>query len=324
MPFALRLIPGPRSFQAVIVVLLSLFTGATARAQLLAYDPFLFGDNPALGQYRLGDENAGTNVLGGQNPVIGPTAFYAGPWVQSGGDAQVVKDLPSYSYPGLPGGLGGLVQETLQFSCCTFGRSGRPIAGGLGFGGAQTRYQSFLVDFGTQGTDPASDFGFRGHELWNGGVGDSNRSVALYLNHFAGINELSLEVTTASGTTRVPVNGGGLTLQALAGVHFVVMKYEFNPLAADRVSVYLDPTIAAGEPGAASAQVVVAASDFFITHQGAYSQFTFSGSGHAPGGIDEVRWGTTFNSVVPEPGALGLLALAAAPLCRRQRRPSAG
>src|SRR5690606_22061725 len=112
-----------------------------------------------------GDDSTGVNVIGGQNPVIGPTPFYAGPWIQSGGDSQAVKNLPSYAYPGLPGGLGGRLQETLEFDCCTFGRSARPIAGGLGFGAAQTIYQSFLIDFGTQGTDAPSDFGFRGHEL---------------------------------------------------------------------------------------------------------------------------------------------------------------
>lgn len=304
----------------MLVLASSLLTGAAAYADLLAYDPFLIGDNPALGQYLAGDENSGVNVLGGQNPFIGPTAFYGGPWIQSGGDSQVVKNLPSYSYPGLPAGLGGIQQETIQFNCCSFGRSGRSIAGGLGFGAAETIYQSFLIDFGTQGTDIPTDFGFRGHELWNGGIGDANRSIGLYVNHFAGINELSLEVTTASGTSFDAVNGGGLTLDAMEGVHFVVMKYEFNPVAADRVSVYFDPTIANGEPVVPSAQISVATSDLFITHHGAFTQFTFSGGGHIPGGIDEMRWGTDFNSVIPAPGGLALLALSAAPLGRRRRR----
>ncbi len=306
---------------AAMVVVFSLFSGTAARADLLAYDPFVLGDNPALGQYLPGDDSTGVNVIGGQNPVIGPTSFYAGPWIQSGGDAQAVKNLPSYAYPGLPGGLGGRLQETLEFDCCTFGRSARPIAGGLGFGAAQTIYQSFLIDFGTQGTDAPSDFGFRGHELWNGGVGDANVAVQLFVNHFSDVNELTLGVTTASGTTSVAVNGGGLTLEALEGVHFVVMKYEFNPLAPDVVSVFLDPTIAAGEPGVASAQVTVATSDLLITHHGAFTQFTFSGPDHTTGGFDELRWGTSYSSVVPEPVGLGLCALAAPALLRRRRSP---
>lgn len=118
---------------AVAVVGLVIQSG-TAQAALLAYEPFEFGDVPAEGQYVVGNEDAGTDLLGGQNPVIGPTAFYTGPWIQSGGDSQVVKAVPSLSYPFFPAGIGGIQEETVQFDCCTFGRTGREIAGGLGGG----------------------------------------------------------------------------------------------------------------------------------------------------------------------------------------------
>ena len=292
-----------------------------ARASLLAYEPFAFGDPPALGQYALGDEDAGTNVLGGQNPPIGPTAFYSGAWVQSGGDTQAVKPLPSLAYPGLTAGVGGIQQETTQFDCCTFGRTGRPIAGGLGGGSARTIYESFLIDFGSQGTDAPDQFGFRGHELWDGGIGDDHLAVALFMNHFSNVTDLSLSVTTASGSTTVPVSGGGLDLATLAGVHLVVMKYQFDPTDPDMVSVYLDPVVPGGEPLVPAAQISVATSDLFITHQGAYTQYTFSGAGHVPGAIDEIRWGDDYVDVVPvpEPSALVLLAsLGACLLWRRQ------
>lgn len=302
---------------------------ATADATLFAYEPFEYGDVaiPAEGQYAVGDEGSGVGVLGGQNPVIGPTAFYAGPWVQSGGDAQVVKAVPSLSYPGFQPGIGGIQRETVQFECCSFGRSGRPIAGGLG-GGDEARivFESFLVDFGTQGTDPVTDFGLRGHELWNGGVGDAFRTVSLSLNHFSGVNELSLEVTTASGTSVVPVAGGGLDLPALAldngGTHLIVMKYEFDPNGPDVVSVFLDPTNPF-EPATPDAQISVAASDLFITHHGAFTNFTFSGPGHIPGAIDEIRWGDTWREtvpVVPEPGTVSLLGVGLIALRRAATR----
>jgi hypothetical protein len=47
-----------------------------AGAALLVYEPFTVGGGPA--DYQAGDEDAGTNVLGGQNPATGPTAFYNG------------------------------------------------------------------------------------------------------------------------------------------------------------------------------------------------------------------------------------------------------
>jgi hypothetical protein len=235
-----------------------------------------------------------------------------------------VKPLPSLSYPNFQPGVGGVQQETIQFACCSFGRTGREIAGGLGGGrDARTLYESFLIDFGGQGTDDPTEFGKRAHELWNGGIGNSFIAVDLFLNHFPGANELALAVATPSGSQNVLVGGGGLTLTALTGVHLVVMKYEFNPAAPDVVSVYLDPTTIV-EPVTPDAQISVATSDLSITHQGAFSQFTFSGSGHIPGAIDEIRWGDHFFDVVPfvvpEPTSLALLSVAFAAACKRRRR----
>jgi hypothetical protein len=280
---------------------------------LLAYDSFTIGAGPA--DYVAGDEGTGTDVLGGQNPATGPTPFYTGPWIQSGGDSQAVKDIGSLSYPLFPQ-AGGQVQETVQFDCCSFGRSGREIAGGLGDGFAQTIYQSFLIDFGSQGTDEPTQFGKRGYEMWNGGVGDAFLAVDLSLNSFSGINDLTLAVTTVSGTLSIAVSGGGLDLDALAGVHLVVLKFEFDPVAADVVSLFLDPTDSIESNYIPAASIAVATSDLFITHHGAYTGFTFSGAGHVPGAFDEVRWGDTFADVtpflavtaVPEPAALPLFA----------------
>jgi hypothetical protein len=310
-----------------LVLALSSTLARPADAALLAYDPFAYGDDPSAGEYALGDESTGIGVIGGQSPAIGPTPFYSGAWIQPGDNPQVVKALPSLSYPGFQAGVGGLQRETVQFDCCTFGRSGREIAGGLGFADEPlTLYESFLVDFGSWGTDaPNGPFdGLRGHELFNGGLGDASLAVSLALNSFTGDNTLTLLVITPSGLSRVPV-AGDLDLATLAatngGTHLVVMKYEFDPSSPDVVSVYLDPAIGI-EPVGPDAQISVAASDLFITHQGAFSQFTFSGAGHVPGAIDEIRWGDTYADVTPtpEPAALPLIGMGFLMLRRRAAR----
>ena len=96
---------------------------APAGAYLLTYDPFTVGAGPA--DYTAGDENAETDLLGGQNPATGPAAFYSGPWVQSGGDTQVVKNIGSLLYPHFPQN-GGQVGETVPFMCGYFGARRAP------------------------------------------------------------------------------------------------------------------------------------------------------------------------------------------------------
>jgi hypothetical protein len=297
---------------AIGTLLLSIQT-SPASAALLVYDPFTIGVAPS--DYLAGDDSTGTNVLGLQNPATGPTAFYSGGWIQSGGDAQAVRN-GSLAYPLFPS-AGGRVTDAVQFDCCSFGRDGRPINGGLGGGpGARTIYQSFLIDFGSQGTDDPTQFGKRGYEMWNGGVGDSFLAVDLFVNHFSGTNNLTLAVTTPGGTQSQLVGGGGLTLQALAGVHLVVFRFDFDAVNPDMVRVYLDPTDSIESNYVPAASISVLTSDLSITHHGAIANFTFSGGGHVPGAFDELRWGDTFLDVtpfqtrqVPEPGSLGLLAL---------------
>jgi hypothetical protein len=292
-------------------------------ADLLVYDPFGVSGGP--GDYLIGNEDSGVNVLAGQNPVAGPTAFYSSPWIQSGGDAQAVQ-AGSLQYPLFPR-AGGRVTDAVQFDCCSFGRNAREIAGGLGGGRLpRTIYQSFLVDFGNQGTDNPAQFGKRAVEWFNGYDGsspDGELAVDLFVNHFSGINDFTLSVITPSGTNSALLNGGGLNLANMSGTHLIVMKFDFDPAAPDLVSLYLDPTDSTESNWTPAAVVSAPNSDLFITHHGATANFTFSGGGHNPASYDEVRWGDTFADVtpfVPEPSSLSLLVLASLGRFARRRR----
>jgi hypothetical protein len=165
--------------------------------------------------------------------------------------------------------------------------------------------------------------------MWNGGVGDSFRTLGVFVNHFAGVNELTLRLDTPSGFQSQLVGGGGLTLASLAGVHLVVLRFDFNPgLPGDQVTMYLDPTDSIEANYTPVASILVATSDLAFTHHGAISNFTFSGGGHDPGSFDEVRWGETFADVTPfldpapapEPGTFGLLGLTLAGSAIMRRR----
>jgi hypothetical protein len=321
---------------AALVGCLAGAVASTAQATLLAYDPLQTGPGgPAVtGPYTPGTEDAGPNI-GGQNPTIGPdTSFYAGGWVQSGGDNQAVDHIPSLKYPNFFQGRRGQLAESTQFSCCTFGRSGRPFGDVFGTGSNglaadgnyHVLYGSFLIDWGTIGTNSDSgNQGKHGFEMWNDvnePSPDSKLVVDLAFNYYTGDPLLFLNVL---GTRQNLA--GNWTRDALAaingGTHLVVLKLEFTDgNSEDRVTVYLDPTDSIESNWTPEASIGVPTGALALWGHSGLSSFQFDGGGANPGAIDEIRWGTTFADVtpfIPEPSSLVILMLGAIGLLMNRR-----
>lgn len=317
---------------------LSVAVAGMAQAALFVYDPLQTSSGGvATGPYTPGTEDAGPN-LGGQNPSIGPdTSFYAGGWVQTGGDNQSVDDIPSLTYPNFPQGRRGQLAETAQFDCCTFGRTGRPFGDVFGIGsnglaadGAyHVLYGSFLIDWGTIGTNSDNgNQGKHGFEMWNDTnetSPDSKLVVDLAFNYYTGDPLLYLNVL---GTRQNLA--GDWTRDVLAGINggtqLVVIKLEFTDANdEDRVTVYLNPTDSVESNWTPAASIGVPTGALAIWGHSAFSSFQFDGGGANPGAIDEFRWGETFADVtpfIPEPSSVLLSLVGAAGLLLRGRNRS--
>lgn len=371
-------------------ICLAAILSSTARAAVLAYDPFLVGTDPSAGEYAIGRKrpdpfnDIGGTLLAGQNPTITPpslpggTGFYIGPWADSSSQVVGQQGAGSLKYPEFPRTGKSVREFNSQFSCCIFGRTGRPITP-LGSGrGSRTIYNSFLIDFGnissyridyldpngnpvdpndpvaipTPVNDPNDvnthdvNAGTRGYELWNGGIGDGNLATSVYFNYYAGVRQLSLLARYQNPSqdpndpnddflSQNAVLGAGYSIPDLAaqgnGVHLVVLKFEFNETDGDPntsadddvVTVYLDPTSSVEGDWTPAAALSVPTSNLAISHQSAYTQFSFTGNDQTPGAIDEIRWGDTFADVtpfVPEPATLTLAGLSVVGMLLSRRR----
>jgi hypothetical protein len=246
--------------------------------------------------------------------------------------------MPSLTYPNFPNGRRGQLAESTQFGCCTFGRSGRPFGDVFGTGSPglaadgnyHVLYGSFLVDFGTVGTNPpwptGGNEGKHGFEMWNDTnetSPDSKLVVDLAFNYYTGDPLLFLNVL---GTRQNLA--GNWTRDALAaingGTHLVVMKLEFTDgNSEDRVTVYLDPTDSIESNWTPEASISVPTGGLSIWGHSGLSSFQFDGGGANPGAIDEIRWGETFADVtpfIPEPGTVMLSMIGAAGFLLRRRR----
>lgn len=243
--------------------------------------------------------------LPGQNPTV---TGYSGAWADVAfGDAEpsVTAGSLSYSDPLYLGSSGDKISKGADLegiNGANSGRTERLLDSSLVVTNstAGTVYLSFLFQSGFENA-AAQPAVYQTLGLWNGtGANDGLRDFE------AGI--ASGDFGTTNYAYRVDNSTvGNLGVASNSSVHLFVVKFDLSAAAAsDSVTVWLNPTLGAGEPGGG---VTLSGRDL------AFDRLVFSDYASNSTNWDEVRWGTTFNAVtVPEPvsallGSFGLLAL---------------
>jgi hypothetical protein len=289
---------------AVIAVGSSCILTAESNAELLFYDPFLIGANPAAGEY------SPDAPLAGQNPTLPNTGVYgtqpdllSGPWIQPNAahNTHVLsKSAPGLNYIGAPalGGSIGTVADPVDFAVDN--RTGRKFKAGSEWTDATvgTYYIGWLQNFGTGGED-GLNMGFRAMEFWrnpNGEIGDGNLLGDLGYNAFyRPLGSIQTNPETARFAFQHQIIEGSPVFVEDGATHLFVMKFVLSDVAAsDQILIYLDPTIST-EPELPN--LAITATDVQL---GALGLGQFGGFSDLMNTIDELRIGTTYLDVIPE------------------------
>lgn len=167
---------------------------------------------------------------------------------------------------------------------------------------AGTVYLSFLFQSG-QETGATT---YQMLSLYNATTADANRNFDIGL-------------TTNGGQSGTAYNFGADNAYTSTGVaadttvHLFVVKFDLSTAAlGDSVTVWVDPTLGAGDP---TGGVTVTGKDL------TWDRLTFSDYDGNSAAWDEVRWGTDFNAVtVPEPASALLGSFGVLALLRRRRK----
>ena len=161
-----------------------------------------------------------------------------------------------------------------------------------------TIYLSWLYQSGQQGGATT----YQMLDLYNGGTADNQRTFTAGLTQNGGNSGSQYDFGVNEG-----YHSTGVT--ADTAVHLFVVEFNLSATAGgDSVTVWLDPTLGAGDP---SGGVTVSGQNIAFDRL-AISDYASTGSTGNSGAWDNIRFGTTFNDVtiaaVPEPTTL-------APLC---------
>ncbi|TWT37638.1 PEP-CTERM motif protein [Posidoniimonas corsicana] len=274
--------------------------GSNASATLLYYDPFEIGASPAAGEYTVG-------TITGQNPTVGPTPFFSGPWEERPGGVDMapngqVKAAPGLSFLGADafGGSLGVVTDPPA-------RVGRYMPQETRWTDSTTGtyYISWLLNFGTiaDGADPfdRNAMGHRAMEFWSdtGEVGeDSTLSMLIGYMGYQGPNSQAPNgariQATLPGEGYNVLEGAPSSFVNDGATHLIVTKFELSDQPeSDVVSIYLDP-VSLVEPDLPGA--IYSGVDFTLGSMGIAQ---FAGGGGDLMAIDEIRVADSWVDAVP-------------------------
>jgi hypothetical protein len=278
---------------AIIALAASFALSAESKAELLFYDPFRIGTNPAAGEYLEGV------ALHGQNPVApyGTKPDLLQAWeTPEVGQRIHLQTKPGLNYIGAPaeGGSIGTVMDPETFGYNN--RSGRRFKPGEEWTDATvgTFYIGWLQNFGT-----STGMGYHAIEFWrdpNGAIGDSNLLGFLGYNaFFSPLGSVQTNRETARLAFQTQIIDGSPVFAEDGATHLLVMKFVLSDQPnSDSISVYLDP-VSVTEPDLPNLAITNTNVQLGIIGLG-----QFGGGGDTFNTIDELRIGTTFIDVLPE------------------------
>jgi hypothetical protein len=256
-----------------------------AQASLLSYESFdtttgystgaLATQNPSITGY----SGAWTFTnFGTQSPTVSASSLdYTGSGyaVEAGGSIGVPNNTSGGEIAG-NGSNSGRVYRLLDSSLqATASTNGTLYLSWLFQDGRETGATTYQMLHLNQGTD-----------------GDTNRAFGAGLTNDGGQTGNIYDFSVNGAVSNTGVN-------ADTSVHLFVAKFTLSSTAAsDSVTVWLDPTIGIGDP---SGGTTVSGVNLV------WNTLMFSDYDGNSANWDEIRWGTTYVDVVPEPGTFAML-----------------